>query len=78
VLGLSGNNLENINNVVSLTTEHAVCPFHLAGHMRKGKMHPFITEKAHLPALSSVVPGDSPACNFRNMQMDIHVRNLNP
>ena len=39
MLGLSCNNLKNINNAVSLTTEHAICPFHLPGYIRKGKMH---------------------------------------
>lgn len=43
VPGLPGNNLENINNVVSLTTEHAICPFHLAGDRRKG-LAPIFTE----------------------------------
>jgi hypothetical protein len=45
VPGLSGNNLENINNGVSLTTEHAICPFHLASDRRKWKKAPMLTEK---------------------------------
>lgn len=47
MLGLSCNNLKNINNVVNLKTEHAVWPFHLPGYIRKGKICPFIILKKY-------------------------------
>ena len=73
-LGLSCNNLKNINNAVSLTAEHAICSFHLPGYVRKGKMHPFTTLKIVLPTTTVwKVCFRSPTFNFRNEQANIFV-----
>lgn len=76
MLALSGNNLKNINNVVSLTTEHAICPFHLPGCIRKEKMHYFNSERVYSPPLSWFILGAY--FNFKNKQMNICVLLLPP
>ena len=71
VLGLFYNNLKNINNVVSLTTENSICPFHLSGHIRKGKMGLSSHENysSHHHCLKSCF--GNPTFKFRNKRMNI-------